>query len=357
METLGATADALRRRGVGRRQAEKARCLPIDTLACSVPSLLLLLLLYVQTAQAWIVPGSYPVDHNSGDPIALKVTSLSSVTTQLRFGYYELPYPQPTQLITSAENLGEILTGEKIQNSNFEIFMLTNERCKLLGEVDATPAAIAKFKSFIADNYVVNWIVENLPSTSRLTAPGGLKPGQAKEEDFYALGFPVGELTDGQRHVLNNHVHIRLKFHRSSQSNDKLRVVGFQVYPKSIKHKAVQRGPNSIYECVASTADDAAGDFSTASDVPPVVLEELGEPSEGNPVAKIAFTYDVSWEESPVAWASRWDVFVQNRNSKIHWFAILYSFLFLLVLSGYLIPIGVKENGKTSERKLNVLTL
>ncbi len=48
-----------------------------------------------------------------------------SVRTQVPFEFYQLPFCRPTVIEQAAENLGEVMSGDVIQNSNYEV-------CKLL---------------------------------------------------------------------------------------------------------------------------------------------------------------------------------------------------------------------------------
>ncbi len=40
------------------------------------------------------------------------------------------------------------------------------------------------------------------------------------------------------------------------------------------------------------------------------------------------------WQASDVAWASRWDIYLQMSDVQIHWFAICNSVVIVLFLSG-----------------------
>jgi transmembrane 9 superfamily protein 2/4 len=56
------------------------------------------------------------------EPIkGLKVNKLSSSKTQLPYEFYSLPYCRPEKIISSAENLGEVLRGDRIVNSLYEV--------------------------------------------------------------------------------------------------------------------------------------------------------------------------------------------------------------------------------------------
>lgn len=54
-----------------------------------------------------------------GEEIVLKVNKLIS-TKNLPYEFYSLPYCQPKKVISSAENLGEVLRGDRIENSVYQ---------------------------------------------------------------------------------------------------------------------------------------------------------------------------------------------------------------------------------------------
>ena len=51
----------------------------------------------------------------------LKVNKLSSTKTQLPYEYYSLPYCRPQKVVPFAENLGEVLRGDRIENSVYQV--------------------------------------------------------------------------------------------------------------------------------------------------------------------------------------------------------------------------------------------
>lgn len=55
------------------------------------------------------------------DPLYVKVNKLSSTRTQLPYEYYSLPFCQPDKIINVAENLGEVLRGDRIENSPYQV--------------------------------------------------------------------------------------------------------------------------------------------------------------------------------------------------------------------------------------------
>lgn len=51
----------------------------------------------------------------------VKVNKLTSIKTQLPYTYYSLPYCKPKEIVDSAENLGEVLRGDRIENSPYVV--------------------------------------------------------------------------------------------------------------------------------------------------------------------------------------------------------------------------------------------
>lgn len=56
-----------------------------------------------------------------GDELKVKVNKLTSTKTQLPYSYYSLPYCRPSEILDSAENLGEVLRGDRIENSPYVV--------------------------------------------------------------------------------------------------------------------------------------------------------------------------------------------------------------------------------------------
>ena len=63
------------------------------------------------------------------------------------YEYYLLPFCQPDVMETVAENLGEVLRGDKIMNSNYELKMGVEETCKILCRKELTAAEAKEFST------------------------------------------------------------------------------------------------------------------------------------------------------------------------------------------------------------------
>ncbi len=75
----------------------------------------------------------------------------------LPYEFYSLPYCRPEKIEQSAENLGEVLRGDRIENSLYQIQMRVDEQCKVLCRITALTTGQTKaFRTKIEDDYRVN---------------------------------------------------------------------------------------------------------------------------------------------------------------------------------------------------------
>ncbi|EPS73699.1 hypothetical protein M569_01058, partial [Genlisea aurea] len=79
----------------------------------------LLLFVFIAGVQSFYLPGVAPQDFNKDDALKVKVNKLTSVKTQLPYSYYSLPFCAPDKIVDSTENLGEVLRGDRIENSPY----------------------------------------------------------------------------------------------------------------------------------------------------------------------------------------------------------------------------------------------
>lgn len=96
--------------------------------------ILLPLFCICQNVNTFYVPGVAPVEFVKGQPIAVKAVKMTSTRTQLPYEYYSLHFclPKNGTIIYKSENLGEVLRGDRIVNTPYEVQMAENINCKLL---------------------------------------------------------------------------------------------------------------------------------------------------------------------------------------------------------------------------------
>ncbi|KAM5548117.1 transmembrane 9 superfamily member 11 [Rosa sericea] len=300
------------------------------------------ILLIFQSVYGFYLPGSYPHKYAVGNELWVKVNSLTSIDTEIPFSYYSLPFCEPPNGIKdSAENLGELLMGDRIENSPYRFKMHTNESeiflCKS-GPLDADRLNLLKKR--IDEMYQVNLILDNLPAI-RYT----------KKEGFLLrwTGYPVGIKVKDVYYVFN-HLKFKVLVHKYEEPNvarvmgtgDGAEViptvaktdsdvpgwiiVGFEVIPCSFMHKADAVKNLNMYD-----------KYPTAIKCDPTTVAMAVDDKK-----PIVFSYEVEFEESDIKWPSRWDAYLKMEGSKVHWFSILNSLMVITFLAGIVLVIFLR---------------
>jgi transmembrane 9 superfamily protein 2/4 len=274
------------------------------------------LLLLAQGAAGFYLPGVAPREFADGDRVEVKVNKLTSTKNVLPFNYYDLAFCKPAEIEYKVENLGEVLHGSRIQNSPYELFAQKSD-FKVLCKQDLTAKQAREFAKRIEQEYRVHMIMDNLPAATRMISE--LPDGRAIT--MYDRGFRLGFVgakefpqTVPGTPYLNNHLRFVIKFHKDEKFEG-ARLVGFEVEAFSVKH---------TYKGVWGK-DAQLTSVPLSPELPPMPVSGAGE---------YIFTYDVTWEDSPIKWASRWDLYLFMGDDQIHWFSILNSLAIVLLLTG-----------------------
>ncbi|KAL5757517.1 hypothetical protein ACOSP7_020128 [Xanthoceras sorbifolium] len=276
-------------------------------------------LFLISSAHAFYLPGVAPRDFQIGDLLSVKVNKLSSTKTQLPYDYYFLKYCKPVKIVNNAENLGEVLRGDRIENSVYTFQMREDLPCKVACRAKLDAESAKNFKEKIDDEYRVNMILDNLPvAVLRLRRDGS-------QATTYEHGFRVGfkgnyQGSTEEKYFINNHLSFRVMYHKDPET-DSARIVGFEVTPNSINHeyKEWNEKDPQLTTCNKDTKNLAQGG---------AIPQEVDKNKE------VVFTYDVTFKESDIKWASRWDTYLLMNDDQIHWFSIINSLMIVLFLSG-----------------------
>ncbi|PKU77254.1 hypothetical protein MA16_Dca027748 [Dendrobium catenatum] len=158
-------------------------------------------------SNGFYLPGSYTHNYQIGDLLSVKLNSLTSIDTETPFGYYTLPFYRPLEGIKdSAENLRELLMGDRIENSPYRFRMFTNESGLILCRIDSLSATdLSLLKKRIDEMYQVNILLENLPAIRFTT----------KDDLFLRLtGYLIGVCFFGDFHFIFNHLKFAVLVHK-----------------------------------------------------------------------------------------------------------------------------------------------
>nr|DAD37855.1 TPA_asm: hypothetical protein HUJ06_008496 [Nelumbo nucifera] len=269
----------------------------------------LVLLLTALPIDCFHLPGSHPHRYAGGESLWVKVNSITSIETEMPFGYYTLPFCRPMGGIkNSRENLGEILMGDRIESSPYRFRTHVNETDIFLCSTGPLTAEQVKLMKLRIDQlYQVNLILDHLPAI-RYTEKNGF--------NLRWTGYPIG-LNFHNAHYVFNHLKFKILVHRYNESAltpgvvgstgdaidhipgskktknspPEYMVVGFEVVPCSYQHNVEHPNKLKMYN-----------KFSSAIICDPLSLAKTVK--EGEP---IVFSYEVSFEESNIQWLSRWE--------------------------------------------------
>lgn len=279
--------------------------------------------------------------YKENEPIPLLVNKVYSDNTQLQYAYYDLPFVCPPKgrhhvgegLLSGQSiplNLGEVLRGDRIIASDMELGMGADAPCEVLCTRELSRDDVTRAQELIADGYVVEWIVDNMPgATSFVTVD--------KKRKYYAAGFKLGytdhPMGDSQpRYYIHNHHTIVIRYRkaagRAGERGEKT-VVGFEVYPKSIgmENKRDDKGCPADLTHIDSALELTMPSNKTADATPG--SNGLADPldvAEGT--ISFPYTYSVYFrEDEEIEWSHRWDLYFVNQEdgSHIHWLAIINS--------------------------------
>ncbi|KAL6117444.1 uncharacterized protein ACO6RY_15232 [Pungitius sinensis] len=306
---------------------------------------------HFSSCSAFYLPGLAPVSfcedgkgtEDCQTRITLFVNRLDSVESVLPYEYDVFDFCKDAKEMRPSENLGQVLFGERIESSPYEVFFKKDVPCKALctktykkgNQEDATKLDFLKMGMQL--NYQHHWIIDNMPVTWCYDVEDGQK--------YCNPGFPIGCLVtaDGRAKdacVINsefnkkntfyifNHVDIKITYHSGAGEEwSGARLVAATLEPKSIKQtdeKTLNCGLNDPME-VPGTFD---GDLS------------------------VVYTYSVKFEENnSIKWASRWDyILVSMPHTNIQWFSIMNSLVIVLFLSGMVAMIMLRTLHKDIAR-------
>lgn len=284
----------------------------------------LVALLQATCLHAFYLPGVAPREYVDGERVDISVHKLSSPKTHLPYDYYSLPFCKPPEIVRAAENLGEVISGARIQNSPYEIYMGKSE-FKIACRSVLTKAQKAALTIKVRQDYRVHMIMDNLPAATKMIA----EMADGTKKDMYDRGFRLGFMgskdipgTDPNKPYINNHLRFIVKYHKSDTFAG-ARIVGFEVEAYSVKHS---------FEGEWNAKEPKLTSVPLRPDLPPMPAWS----------PEIIFTYDVVWEHSTIAWASRWDLYLYMGDDQVHWFSILNSLVIVLLLSGIVAMIMVR---------------
>ena len=185
-------------------------------------------------------------------------------------------------LIRVPETLSNVLLGNKITNSNFNVIMKQSSKCQKLCQL--TPTDSEWFQKIVRGDFFYNFIVDGLPLISVDSEEGIGKKN-------ISLGVPVS-FSEEKQVFLNNHLSFIFEYNEVEKG--KLAIVGSYVVASSRKQNTKE---DSSLDCEVSDRMAAEGALS-----------------------QFIITYDVTWRESKKNIRDRNLEYSVFRSRSVQWF-------------------------------------
>lgn len=290
---------------------------------------------------------------NCQKDLMVYVNRLNTVENIVPYEYHHFDFcvPESEKSRSPSENLGQVVFGERIRPSMYNMSFNDPLICKTVcektyknGDKDSQEK-LTFLKRGISLNYQHHWILDNMPITWCYKVESG--------DTYCSTGFPIGcyvtkqgakkdtcvaspQMSKADTYYIYNHVDIFVEYHPVSDEDWSAtnggqggRIVSAKLIPRSINHKSTDKS--------ACNADaDVLG-------IPGAKLE--GE-------IKFRYTYSVQWKQNTeIKWTSRWDYILESMpHTNIQWFSIMNSLVIVVFLSGMVAMIMLRTLHKDIAR-------
>ncbi|KAL7671597.1 hypothetical protein ACOME3_006490 [Neoechinorhynchus agilis] len=237
-----------------------------------------------------------PSFYAKGDEVRVNAVKL--------FKDFSIEHCKPEKLEYKKESLSEFLAGDRLVNTNFEIKVEEDAKCKVLcPERTFGKDEIDQIRHFIKGSYRAMLVADNLLGVQRKT---GDKFGS------FQIGYPLGSpLThdNNQRLIVTNHLKFNFKYNKLKSTSPRnqgsnLQIVDFTIEPMSVVGVEIEDD-----KCTMPFTSDK--------------LEIWDKDKSVN----TSFTYEVSWESSDLSWSERWNNYVRSYTEQVHSFSVVNSFM------------------------------
>eukprot|EP00946_MAST-07B_sp_MAST-7B-sp1_P004715 g4715.t1 len=169
--------------------------------------------LLASPARAFYLPGVAPREFPDGGEVALKVDKLTSVKSQLPYGFYDAGFCTPAEagivdpetgkaaeVHSMAENLGEVLAGNRMESSGYKLAMKEHTPgCEILCRKTFTEEETETLTKFIRRDYRVNMWIDNLPAGQKLFNSQEAMAADSDRMQKMRAGEMVEPLTDDEK--------------------------------------------------------------------------------------------------------------------------------------------------------------
>lgn len=231
------------------------------------------------------------VSFKQGDPVTLYVNKVGPYhNPQETYHYYTLPVCRPKEVHHKSLSLGEVLDGDRMAESLYDIRFRENTEKKQLCQLSLKEEEVDQLREAIEELYYFEFVLDDIPIWGFV--------GYMEESGFLPHSHKVGLWT---------HLDFNIEYN----------------------------GDSVIFANVS------------VKDVKPVPLDEGGVASQGAGPSggglQLSHTYSVRWFESPLSPSRRGerlrDYSFFPKTLEIHWLSIINSLVLVVLLLGFVIII------------------
>lgn len=196
------------------------------------------------------------------------------------YQYYDLPFCKPDHFVHKSEDLGEVLEGDRMVNTRYNITFMVDKAVENLCTVTLTPADVIKFKRAVEHDYYFQMFFDDLPLWGFV---GKMKETENREP----------------RYMLYTHIHFEVMY-----NGDRVIEVAVRTYP------------NEAVDISEEKDTEVKFTYSAQWDRTAVTFEKRMEKYQ-----KHSFLPE---------------------HLEIHWFSIINSCVTVLLLTGFLTTIFMR---------------
>ncbi|KAI4368707.1 hypothetical protein MLD38_017234 [Melastoma candidum] len=239
-----------------------------------------LLLSYCLSLVVLSVSSSDEHFYNVGNRIPLFVNKVGPVHNPSEtYQFYDLPFCHPEPVIWKKESLGEVLNGDRLASSLFDLRFRQPKNGAILCQKNLAVGEVSKFRNAVMSDFYYQLYYDDLPIWGYV----------GKSENTSWMSVPAGH-----RYYLFTHIQFDALYNGNQ-------VIGISAFSH----------PNYYVD----VTDDVEVD--------------------------VEFTYSVSWNATSTRFEDRMNKYSRASNisqhQKIHWFSVINSFVILALSTGLLV--------------------
>ncbi|OVA09980.1 Nonaspanin (TM9SF) [Macleaya cordata] len=223
--------------------------------------------------------------YSVGDPVPLFANKVGPLNNPSEtYQYFDLPFCRPDVVTEQKESLGEVLNGDRLTNTLFELKFREHKNKVTLCKKTLTRYEVAKFRDAIKNEFYFQMYYDDLPLWGFI--------GKVEEESWISNDT-------GPRYYLFKHVEFDVLYNEN-------RVIEIRAF------------------CDPNYFVDITEDVET----------------------EVQFTYSVSWNSTSAQFQNRMDKYSQSsllpQHLQVHWFSIINSVVIVALLTGFLLTLFMR---------------